>query len=425
MKFTKAKNIHFIGIGGIGMSSIAQIIHAKGAKISGSDNSPSEITEHLSSLGKISQGHTSENVTQEHELVVYSPAIPQENVELKKAKELNIKTISYAEALGELTEEYFTIAIAGTHGKSTTTAMTALLIESLDPTVVLGTKFDHFKNNNFRVGESKYLLIEACEYKETFLTVHPNIIVLTNIEADHLDHFKTEENYVDAYKKLLQKLPEDGTVIINSADKFSNEITKDLNQKTVKVDFNNNLKPGVPGEFNIQNASMAAKTAETLGIDNETITEKIKQFKGTWRRFERKGKIFNTASFIDDYGHHPTEIKATLKAIKTQHPNAKVLCIYQPHQHSRTHYFLNDFAKAFKDADEVIVPDIYKVRDTKEDVENTSTDDLVNAIKQHHKNAHNGEGLLKTAQFIKENHSKYDIIITMGAGDITEIYKSL
>jgi len=304
--------------------------------------------------------------------------------------------------------------------------MTSLSLESLDPTVVIGTKFNFFNNTNYRIGKSKYLIIEACEYKETFLHVSPNILIITNIEADHLDYFKNEENYVNAYRKLVKKLNKEDVLIINSNDKHSIDVSQDSKSKVIKwLKPNTNLKPQVPGEFNIENATFAYYAAKELNIENSEIIQQISKFQGTWRRMERKGAIFNTAEFIDDYAHHPTEIRATLKALREENPSSKILCIYQPHQHSRTKYFLEEFGKAFKDADQVLIPDIYKVRDEDSDVKEATTESLVNEISKHHKNVINGGGLKSTAEFIKNNHQNYDLIITMGAGNITDIYKQL
>jgi len=426
MKYTEAQKIHFIGIGGIGMSSIAQIIRSRGVEITGSDNTPSEITKSLEGVAKIYNNHNKDNLSEDTQLVVYSPAIPENNIEFQKAKQLKIPTISYSEALGHLSEDYFTIAIAGTHGKSTTTAMLSLALESLDPTVVIGTKLSFFNDTNYRIGKSKYLIIEACEYKETFLNVSPNILIITNIEADHLDYFKTEENYINAYSKLINKLSQEDTLIINANDINSNEVSKSSKSKVIKWNkINKNLKPQVPGLFNLENATFAYEAAKELGIDSKEAILQISKFHGTWRRMERRGKIFQTAEFIDDYAHHPTEIKVTLKAIREENMDAKILCIYQPHQHSRTKFFFQEFGGSFKDADEVIIPDIYKVRDEDLDVKEATTEALVEEIKKHNINVSNGGGIAHTAEFIKENHQNYDIIITMGAGNITDIYKLL
>lgn len=430
MDINKAKNIHFIGIGGIGVSAIAQILHKKGKKISGSDLVPSELTKSLILSGiDVKTGHDESFVNKKHDLVIYSPAVPTSNPELKKAKSLKLKTISYSHALGQLTKDHFTIAIAGTHGKSTTTAITSLILEKagLDPSVVIGTKIKQFKNKNFRVGDSKYLIIEACEYKRTFLTIFPDILVLTNIEADHLDYYKDLEDYKDAFKDLAKKIPKNGHILINEKSKHLKEIANSAkcdNSTWKELEIEKlNLQPKVPGEFNIENAKNAAITAKYLKIDDKVIEKTVSNFKGTWRRMEIKRKKGYSCTFIDDYGHHPTEIKLTLAALREQNPKAKVLCIYQPHQYNRTHNLLKEFGRSFYDADKIIIPNIYQVRDSKEDMEKVSTDDLVKEINKYHKKAKNGHGLQKTADYLKKNSSKFDIVITMGAGDITDIYK--
>ncbi len=422
----KSSKIHFIGIGGIGTSALAQIDHDKGWQVSGSDMKESEITLRLATKGiQIVIGHGEENI-KNPDIVVYSPAIPDSNPELLKAKELKIKCQSYPEALGELTKDYFTIAIAGTHGKSTTTAMTALMMESanLDPTVIIGTKIKEFDNQNYRLGKSKYLIMEACEYKGSFQNIQPDILVITNIEADHLDYFKTEENYKNNFARLINKLDQNATLIINKIDKNSIEISKTAPCKVVEYKKAAELKLKVAGDFNLQNAGAVQKLGEILKIDHETIKKSLENFEGTWRRMEYKKKIGET-QFIDDYGHHPTEVKATLKAIREKYPTAKILCIFQPHQYSRTKFFLKDFGTAFTDADQVIIPDIYAVRDSEDDLRSVSTDDLVHEINHHGAKAQNGNGLKATAEKIKEDLKNYDIIVTMGAGNIEDIYKML
>jgi UDP-N-acetylmuramate--alanine ligase len=430
MDINKAKSIHFIGIGGIGTSAIAQILHKKGKIVSGSDLVPSELTKSLELYGiDVKIGHNEKAINKKQDLIVFSPAIPSSNSELKKAKELKLTTISYSEALGQLTKDHFTIAIAGTHGKSTTTAITALILEKagLDPSVVIGTKIKQFKNKNFRVGDSNYLVIEACEYKRTFLTIHPDILVLTNIEADHLDYYKDLNDYMDAFKDLAKKVPKNGHILINEDAKHLKEIASAGNCNTstwkdLEID-KLNLKPQVLGEFNLENAKNAAITAKLLNVNDKIIEETISNFEGTWRRLEIKKKDGFDCTFIDDYGHHPTEIKLTLAALREQNPKAKILCIYQPHQYNRTHHLLKEFGKSFHDADKVIIPNIYEVRDSKEDIEKVSTDDLVDEINKYQNKAENGHGLKKTADYIKKNSSNFDIIITMGAGDITDIYE--
>lgn len=425
MKIDQAKYIHFIGIGGIGTSSLAQILFHQNKKISGSDFATSEITNHLSKRGmKVTIGHNQKNVSKHHQLIIYSSAIPKNNPELEEAEKLKIKTISYPEALGELSKNYFTIAIAGTHGKSTTTALTALCLikGDLDPTVIIGTKLKELKNQNYRVGKSKYLVVEACEYKRAFLNLSPDILIITNLEADHLDYYKDLKDYQSAFKKLCQKIPKTGAIIINKKDKNSVAVSKNIKAKI--YDFSAlKLSPGIPGDFNLRNAAAAAKVAELLDIPATKTKKAIKSYKGSWRRLEYKKTKLKPTIFIDDYGHHPTEIKVTLKAIREKYPDKKILCIFQPHQYSRTHLLLKEFAKSFHDVNELIIPNIYRVRDTEEDLKKISTDKLVEAIKKHTPKTSNGQGLENTAEYIKINHKKYDVIVTMGAGDINKIYK--
>lgn len=421
-----AKHIHVIGIGGIGTSGLAQIFHEKGDEISGSDMSASEITHTLKRKGiKISIGHSASNIKKLHDLVIYSPAIPSTNSELLAAKKIGIKCVSYPEALGELSKNYYTVAIAGTHGKSTTTAMTALVLNSLDPTVVIGTKLRQFKNRNFRVGESKYLIVEACEYRESFLHLHPNILIITNMEAEHLDYFKNFATYKKAFAKLAAKVPQNGYIIINSVDKIVKSVVKSARAKIVPWKKLTNIKLAIPGDFNRKNATAAETVGKLLNVDQKNIERALKSYKGSWRRMQYKRKKLGKTRFIDDYGHHPTEIRLTLAAIREKHPNEKILCVFQPHQYSRTRLLLKEFGKSFHSVDSIIIPNIYRVRDSEDEVRKISTDDLVREIHKHNPHVMNGGGLSKTAKYIKKNHQKYDLIVTMGAGDISKIYKML
>jgi len=447
MKLSKAKNIHFIGIGGIGCSSLAQVLFYKNKKISGSDNVRSALTDHIKKIGiNFSLGQKKENIKQVVDLVIYSPAITLDNPELLEAKRLKITCMTYPEALGELTKDYFTIAVSGSHGKSTTTAMISkLLMEAgLDPTVVIGTKMKELKNENFRVGKSKYLVIEACEYKRSFLHFFPKILVITNIELDHLDYYKNLKDYKKAFRDIIKKVPNNGLVIANAENKNSMDVLNGVKAKVATIGIANKnsnfilkdhnlslnkkneqlvkIQPNIPGKFNIMNGSMAAVIGIKLDIPNKKIEQAVKGYSGSWRRMEYKKKLGKTI-VIDDYGHHPTEIKATLAAIRETYPKKKILCVFQPHQYNRTLMLLDDFSKSFGDVDKVIIPDIYKVRDKEEDIKKVSPEILVREINKHSKNASYGNGLEKTAQYIKQNHSKFDVMVTMGAGNIDGIYK--
>lgn len=420
------KKIHFIGIGGIGTSALAQIFNKKGYKVSGSDQKSSAITTSLRRAGvKVQIGHNPNNIKKGQDRVIYSPAIPDSNPELKQAKKLKIKCQSYPEALGEFSKNYYTIAVAGTHGKSTTTAMTTMALLNLDPTVVIGTKVPQLRNRNYRVGDSKYLIIEACEYRESFIHFHPDILLITNIEADHLDYFKTLKNYKDTFKKLVQKVPKDGKIIINGTDKNSLEVIKKAKAELVSWKKALDLKLQIPGKFNQENATFAFKTAELLGQNLEQSKKALQNFKGTWRRMEKKRTKLENLEFIDDYGHHPTEIKVTLGAIRESHPKAKILCVFQPHQYSRTKLLLKEFGTAFKNVDQVLIPNIYQVRDSEADLKSVNADDLVNEISKSGAKAQNGQGLKNSAAYIKKNQKNFDLVVTMGAGDIPKIYKWL
>lgn len=418
-----AKNIHFIGIGGIGNSSLAQILHEKGNKISGSDLASSDITKSLKLKGiKVYYGHTSENLKKDIDEVIYSPAIPENNPELIRAKELKIPCYTYPQALGKFSENYYCIAISGTHGKSTTTAMTAKIFidAKLDPTVVIGTKMKELKNKNYRKGDSKYLIIEACEYKKSFHNFKPDTLVITNIESDHLDYYKTLKNYQKAFEDMTKKIPKSGKIIITNNSKVKN-ISK--NSKAELIIAKQKIKPGIPGDFNILNASLAAEVALSQNIPQKIIEKSLKNYKGSWRRLQYKRKKLGKTIFIDDYAHHPTEIKMTLNAIREDHPHARLLCIFQPHQYSRTKVLLKQFGSSFIDANKVIIPNIYKVRDSEEDIKKVSADKLVFEINKYGEKAINGNGLKETANYIKKHHKDFDLIVTMGAGDISKIYK--
>ena len=319
--------IHFIGIGGIGVSALAQYYLAKGHQISGSDLAVSEITEFLQKKGvKIFIGNSVENIKKDFDLIVYSPAVKKDNPELLQTTNYKLKTMSYPEALGELTKEYYTIAVSGSHGKSTTTAMTALVLikAGLDPTVIVGTKLKEFGNSNFRAGHSKYLVIEACEYDSSFLNYEPKIIVVTNIDKEHLDYFKTFANVKKAFKNFIARLSADGFLAFNIDDKYPPKVRKNKFKSmgySVKQKEAGKLKKilRVPGMHNVSNGLAALIVARILKIKDEITFKALSEFKGTWRRFEiiqPKIEKFKNLKIISDYAHHPNEIKATVNAAK-------------------------------------------------------------------------------------------------------------
>ena len=438
-------NIHFIGIGGIGVSALARYYLEKGCQVSGSDLVSSEITEALRKKGaKLLIGkHKAENLPTSPglvNLVVYSPAVPAENPELKEARRLGIKCQSYPEALGELTKQYFTIAISGTHGKSTTTAMIGLILTraNFDPTVIVGTKLNEFGNSNCRVGKSKYLVIEADEWQASFLNYWPKIIVLTNIEKEHLDYYKNLRNILKAYREYIGHLPKEGILIANSEDKnIQKIITKNVH---VPIFYFSEWKKEanklreilkIPGGYNVYNALAALTVARVLGISDKISLEALSKYKGSWRRFETTEIRYPIRyTLVSDYAHHPTEIRVTLKAAREKYPKKEIWCIFQPHQYQRTYYLFNDFVKVFREApvNKLIITDIYDVagREATEIKKRVSSEKLVQAInnRRDRSNKSNWSNYLpkgEIVRYLKENLKGGEVIIIMGAGDIYKL----
>ncbi|KPJ56559.1 hypothetical protein AMJ49_04590 [Parcubacteria bacterium DG_74_2] len=440
--------IHFIGIGGIGVSALAKYYVKKGCKVSGSDLVSSEITEALKRLGaKIFIGkHKPKNISKNVDLVIFSPAVQLNNPELKRARKLKIKCQSYPEALGELTKKYFTIAVCGSHGKSTVAAMTGLLLTraGFDPTVILGTKLKEFGDSNFRMGgfpkskilNTKYqiLVIEADEHFVSFLNYWPKIIVLTTLEPDHLDYYKNFKNYISAFKKFISHLPEDGFLVLNQDDK---NILNNKFSTTVKNAIHYSLKQKeteklrkflkIPGEFNVSNALATLAVARILKIPNKISFKTLSEYKGSWRRFEIT-KILHPKPYtlISDYAHHPTQVDVTLRAAREKYPKGKIWCIFQPHQYQRTHYLFKDFVRVFKKApvDKLIITDIYDVagRENKKIKKKVNSQKLVKVINKSFVSYLPKERIVN---FLKKNLKGGEVVIVMGAGDIYNLETKL
>ncbi len=472
LKFLYHKNmrIHFIGIGGIGVSALAQYYLAKGNIVSGSDLASSEIIKLLQKKGaKIFIGHNKKNFNffvnaeklkskeKNERLVVYSPAVKEDNPELKEARRIGIKCQSYPEALGDLTKKYFTIAVSGTHGKSTTTAMLALILikAGLDPTVIVGTKLKEFGNSNFRMGKSKILVIEACEHEASFLNYSPKMIVLTNIEKEHLDYYKNLENILKAFRRFAGHLPKEGVLVANGDDKnIQRMLNKKQKTKNKKLQFKiqkfsikqkeaGKLKTilKVPGEHNIYNALAALTAARALRLFDRDVSDKNKlsdraffkalsNYKGCWRRFEIKKAMINNklSVIISDYAHHPTEIKASLSAVREKYTKKEIWCVFQPHQFQRTFYFFKDFVKVFRDAlkknqiNSLIITDIYDVagRENKAIKNKVSSEKLVKKINK--QQAIYVPCIKKAENYLKKRVKGGEVIIIMGAGDIYKVF---
>ena len=445
----KYKKIFMIGIGGISMSGIAEILVNWGFEVSGSNNVDSEILHILNKANiKTFVGHNAKNV-EGADCVVYTAAIKQDNPELVRAKELGIPVIERSDFLGELTRCYKnTIAISGTHGKTTTTSLVSLcFIEALrDPSIQVGAIIKEL-GGNYRVGNSENFIIEACEYVESFLKFSPRSEIILNIDNDHLDYYKNIENIKKAFIKYVELLPKDGHLIINADDanclilpehskapviKYGIE-NKDVDYCAKNIVFDENgfpefdcyknnelfghFKLSIPGRHNVLNALACISLCDSYGISVDCMKTALEKFTGAERRFQYKG-IVNGAKVYDDYGHHPTEVIATAKALKNKTYN-KSWVIFQPHTYSRTFNLLDDFAKALLSFDNIIVTDIYAARET--NTYNISSKDLADAITKLGKDAIYIPSLEGCASYIKDHVQKDDIVLTLGAGTVTDI----
>ncbi len=456
MIFPKVNKIHFVGIGGIGISALARMMIALGKKVTGSDLKNSEITEALVKEGvEVTVGHYQENVTKDIDLIIYSEAVSLENPEIKTAKSLKIPTLGYPSALGQVMVSFKErIAVSGTHGKSTVTSLVGLILEKagFDPTVIVGSKVRQF-NENFRLGKSNYFVAEGCEWKRHMLNLTPNIIVLTNIEADHLDYYKNLDEIRSAFLEYIGRLPKDGLLVLNNDDQFLKTLKlpqgkviryalkdekSDLRAVNIKIKnekqffdliwLGKNLGEfslNIPGKFNIANVLAACALGLTLGVKIEVIKEVIENFRGVWRRFEILGEK-NGALIVSDYAHHPTEIKETIQAAKEFYPQRRLVAIFQPHQHNRTKKLFGQFIKSFDRADLVILSEIYDVagRESEED-QNISSKDLTHEIGKRKKEVIFCPNVEKTEEIILKNIRKNDLVLIMGAGDIYKLALSL
>lgn len=444
----KNKYIHMIGIGGVSMSGIAEILLSMGYKISGSDNSSSSTTERLSNSGiKVYIGQAKENITNEIALVVYTAAIKEDNPELKEAKQKNIPCLERSNILGELTRIYEnTIAICGTHGKTTTTSMVSLAFinGNKNPTIQVGADLRQLNNSNYRIGDKDYFIIEACEYVRSFLSFSPKAVVLLNIEEDHLDYYKDLKDIISAFDEFASYVPDDGVIVYNNDDENCAIVVKNKNGTKISFGINSSadwvaknitLENGfyifdaenkdkkikislkVPGYHHIYNALATIAISDFYKIDLETISSALANYTGAHRRFEYVG-TFNSAKIYDDYAHHPTEIKATLKAAKEM-KSKKLWVIFEPHTFSRTYTLFDEFSKAFVDADEIILADIYPAREI--DTGLVSSKKLSEAINNVSNNCTYLGSFEKIKEYLRKNVKENDLVLTVGAGTITKL----
>ena len=453
INFNQPIHLHFIGIGGISMSGLAEILLKEQFHISGSDAKESELTEKLTSLGAdISYGQRASNIKEGIDAVVYTAAIHPDNPELQAAKERQIPTLTRAELLGQIMDNYQdSIAVSGTHGKTTTTSMiTEILLEACtDPTISIGGILKSI-DGNIRVGKSNVFLTEACEYTNSFLNFYPKYALILNIEEDHMDFFKNLEHIRHSFHQFAGNVLAEGTLILNSEIPDYQELTKDLKCKVLtygltpsdsyyadNITFNTKgcgnftlmckdhtigmISMSVPGEHNVSNAVAACALALEMGLSFDCIQAALTHFGGTARRFEHKGQL-GGITIIDDYAHHPTEIKATLKAAKNCGQN-RIICVFQPHTYTRTKAFLKEFAQALSAADLIILADIYAARE--QNTIGISSQDLQQELQNLGCECHYFPSFDKIENFLLNKCINGDLLITMGAGDIVQVGEHL
>lgn len=449
----KKLHIHFIGVGGSGMSGLALILLDSGHKISGSDIVTSKITKRLADKGAtIFMGHNMDNV-EGADLIVVSSAIPESNLEISSAKTKKIHIIKRAEMLARLMDNKYGIAIAGTHGKSTTASMIGLLLEKsgFDPTIVVGGELNNFKNNA-KLGKGNYIVVEADESDGSFLELNPRIAIVTNIEDDHLDHYENMENILKDFGKFIDKVPDNGRIILCKDCDNVKELVKqygrsyvsygifteaDLMAKDIELNKLNSkskiywrsekigeLYLKVAGYHNILNALAAIAVALELGIGFTEIAKTLETFQGVHRRMEIVASTDNNILIMDDYAHHPTEIKATLSSLRSSWQNRRIIAVFQPHRYSRTKLLAEKFGKAFFDADCVIINDIYSANESP--ISGISGETIFREIeKTNHRQIKYLPSKDNILSYLYEIIQPGDIIITIGAGDIWTVGQEL
>lgn len=430
LNLSNIKHVHFIGIGGIGISAIARMMIHNGKKVSGQDMQDSEIITELRKAGAdITIGQSFDSIPSDADLIVYTIAIENYDPELfARLKSQSIPIRSYPEMLHVVTEGKYTIAVAGTHGKTTTTGMIAQIFRDTDkdPTVIIGSLLIGEKSN-FIAGRSEYFIVEACEYRRSFLNINPTVLVITNIDADHLDYYKDIEDIKSAFRTLALKVPVSGYVVCNPNDENIADVIKDIPATIIDVSkfLTQTITLKIPGIHNRKNASSSLAVAEVIGIPDTEARSALAQFPGTWRRFEYRGVLSSGAKIYDDYAHHPVEIEATLEGFRELYPRAdrwKITIVFQPHLFSRTKLLLDEFAVSFAGADRVLLLPIYYARE--EDDGSISSEILAQKISNTEAHAF---GDFQTAEsYIRSlSFDDKDIIVTMGAGEANKIADSL
>ena len=450
--FKKPIHVHFIGIGGISMSGLAEILLKEGFTVTGSDSKGSDIVDKLISMGAmVNIGQCAANITDQIDLVVYTAAIHKDNEEFAECVKRQLPMLTRAQLLGQIMNNYkYSVAVAGTHGKTTTTSMLSQIFmeADVDPTISVGGILDSI-GGNVRVGSSDYFVTEACEYTNSYHSFFPYISIILNVDADHLDFFSGIDEIIESFHTFATNLPDNGTLVVNGDMDCLPRVTRDLtcNIITFGMSSHNRYYPAnieaddmghmnytlvvdgkekeqihlnIGGTHNVTNSLAAIAVADILGIGHDAVLQGLAHFGGAHRRFERKGTLGNV-TVIDDYAHHPTEIKATLTtAIHT--PHNELWVVFQPHTYTRTKALLNEFAEALKGFDHVILVDIYAAREP--DTGLVSSKDLMEKIKEYGTDVRYFSTFDAVENYLLKNCKKNDLLITMGAGDVYLIGES-
>lgn len=448
--------VHFIGIGGCGMSGLARILLDAGAVVTGSELNGSAVVDELVRRGARVSRQDGSLLAEELDLVVRTAAVPDDNAEYQRAMTIGKNPIKYAEMLGRVMGERYGIAVSGTHGKTTTTSMASFaLVEcGLEPSFVIGGSVEQLGGSS-RSGLGPAFVVEACEFDRSFHHLHPNVAVITNIDADHLDFYQNGiEEIIESFRVFAGLVPPGGRIIANGQDYNTLRALHGVRARVETVGFDEindftwtvvpagiengcrtgrvyrlgrpvaDLRLSVPGKHNLFNATAAIAAAHAAGLDPRDAAAAIGRFRGADRRMKRIGQ-YNGATLVDDYGHHPTEIQTTLAALREKYAPTRLICVFQPHQHSRTRHLLEDFGVSFADADLTLLPDIYAARDSEADRRAVSSTDLVNRIRAAGKQALHLPGLAQIVEYLKEQTRPGDLVVTMGAGNVGEVGSAL
>lgn len=457
------RHAYFVGIGGIGMSALAQWLSADGWEVDGSDRTRSDITAALERAGIMVDPAILPTLPNGTSLLVYSDAVPPTDSLRVAARVAGVREVSYAELLGELTRSFLVVAIAGSHGKSTTTALTGLLLEAagLDPTVVVGTRVPQWRRGvggrasgvgNFRRGQSDIAVVEADEYREHFLALSPTIAVVTSVDYDHVDAFPTPESYAAAFAAFVQRVGAGGTVVLAAQDAAVMRLRSHVTTGCTVTTFALSAEPGtadvvatspvvrkgrqrfqltvrgqdwglleltVPGEHVVRNAAAAVAATLPFAVSPDTVRRALETFHGTWRRFEVVGTV-NSAPVISDYAHHPTELRALAAAVRQGYPGRRVLIAFQPHQHARTRAFGTAFLEALAVFDAVILAEVYDVTG-REESERVTTKDWVAPLQEHGRTVTYASTLDMVAEELQQQATSADVVLVVGAGDIDTV----